>query len=226
MRTLVLNAGYEPLAVVSFKRALVLVLEGKASLLACDEGNPVLSASGEWERPSVILLRRYVRIPSGRHVPVSRRGVLRRDSQRCAYCAATASTIDHVIPRSRGGADSWENLVPCCLALQQPEGRPHPARDGLESAADPAPAARNGVVGARCRAPATAVERVLGARGMSTVWQVPVATRAERGAGLSRRLLRDPEPPSMPRDARPSRARRERVPAPMRAWGPASRIRP
>jgi 5-methylcytosine-specific restriction endonuclease McrA len=121
MRTLVLNAGYEPLAVVSFKRALVLVLEGKASLLAADE-HPVLSASGEWERPSVILLRRYVRIPSGRNVPVSRRGVLRRDGQRCAYCTASASTIDHVIPRSRGGADSWENLVACCLRCNNVKG--------------------------------------------------------------------------------------------------------
>jgi 5-methylcytosine-specific restriction endonuclease McrA len=111
MRTLVLNAGYEPLAVVSFKRALVLVLEGKASLLAVDDDHPVLSAAGEWDRPSVILLRRYVRVPTGRAVPVSRRGVLRRDGQRCAYCGASASTIDHVMPRSRGGADSWENLV-------------------------------------------------------------------------------------------------------------------
>jgi 5-methylcytosine-specific restriction endonuclease McrA len=122
VRTLVLNAGYEPLAVVSFKRALVLVLEGKASLLAADDGNPVLSAAGAWDRPSVILLRRYVRIPSGRHVPVSRRGVLRRDAQRCAYCAGSASTIDHVIPRSRGGADSWENLVACCLHCNNVKG--------------------------------------------------------------------------------------------------------
>ena len=122
MRTLVLNAGYEPLAVVSFKRALVLVLEGKASLLASDSDHPVLSASGEWERPSVILLRRYVRIPSGRNVPVSRRGVLRRDGQRCAYCSSSASTIDHVLPRSRGGADSWENLVACCLRCNNVKG--------------------------------------------------------------------------------------------------------
>ena len=122
MRTLVLNAGYEPLAVVSFKRAIVLVLDGKASIVASDDEHPVLSASGEWERPSVILLRRYVRIPSGRAVPVSRRGVLRRDSQRCAYCASSASTIDHVIPRSRGGADSWENLVACCLRCNNVKG--------------------------------------------------------------------------------------------------------
>jgi len=78
VRTLVLNAGYEPLAVVSFKRAIVLVLDGKASIIASDDEHPVLSASGEWERPSVILLRRYVRIPSGRAVPVSRRFTVRR----------------------------------------------------------------------------------------------------------------------------------------------------
>lgn len=130
MRTLVLNAGYEPLAVVSFKRALVLVLEGKASLLASDEDHPVLSASGEWERPSVILLRRYVRIPNGRAVPVSRRGVLRRDNQRCAYCSASATTIDHVIPRSRGGADSWDNLVACCLKCNNVKGDKTPQEMG------------------------------------------------------------------------------------------------
>ena len=130
MRTLVLNAGYEPLAVVSFKRALVLVLEGKATLLARDDEHPVLGATGEWDRPSVILLRRYVRVPTGRAVPVSRRGVQRRDGQRCAYCAASASTIDHVMPRSRGGADSWENLVACCLRCNNIKGDRTPQEMG------------------------------------------------------------------------------------------------
>ena len=82
--TLVLNAGFEPLAVVSFKRALVLVMSDKAVVVACDDEHPVLGTSGEWDRPSVILLSRYVRVPSGRAVPVSRRGVLRRDDSRCA----------------------------------------------------------------------------------------------------------------------------------------------
>jgi 5-methylcytosine-specific restriction endonuclease McrA len=130
MRTLVLNAGYEPLAIVSFKRALVLVLAGKASIIAADDSHPVIGTSGEWDRPSVILLRRYVRIPSGRMVPVSRRGVLRRDGQRCAYCSASASTIDHVLPRSRGGADSWENLVACCLKCNNIKGDRTPQEMG------------------------------------------------------------------------------------------------
>jgi 5-methylcytosine-specific restriction endonuclease McrA len=115
MRTLVLNAGYEPLAVVSFRRALVLVMSQKATVLAADEEHPVLGASFAFDRPSVIVLTRYVRLPHSRQIPVSRRGVLRRDSHKCAYCGKTASTIDHVQPRSRGGRDSWENLVACCL---------------------------------------------------------------------------------------------------------------
>ena len=122
MRTLVLNAGYEPLAVVSFKRALVLVMNQKASIIAADGEHPVFGSSGAWDRPSVIILRRYVRVPSGRSVPVSRRGVLRRDSNRCGYCGNGANTIDHVLPRSRGGQDSWENLVACCLRCNNIKG--------------------------------------------------------------------------------------------------------
>lgn len=130
MRTLVLNAGYEPLAVVSFKRALVLVLGGKATIIESDGEHPVVGTSGEWDRPSVILLRRYVKVPTGRAVPVSRRGVLRRDGQRCAYCGVGATTIDHVQPRSRGGADSWENLVACCLRCNNLKGDRTPQEMG------------------------------------------------------------------------------------------------
>lgn len=115
MRTLVLNAGYEPLAVVSFRRALMLVLNQKATVLEQNDALKVHSASGEFELPSVILLSRYVRVPGCRNIPVSRRGVLRRDGHRCAYCNRAANTIDHVQPKSRGGSDTWENLVAACL---------------------------------------------------------------------------------------------------------------
>lgn len=130
MRTLVLNAGYEPLAVVSFKRALVLVMNGKATIVESDAEHPVFGSHGAWDRPSVILLTRYVRLPRGRAVPVSRRGVLRRDGQRCAYCGSSATTIDHVMPRSRGGADSWENLVACCLRCNNVKGDRTPQEMG------------------------------------------------------------------------------------------------
>ena len=130
MRTLVLNAGYEPLAVVSFKRALVLVLNGKATVVSADERHPVFATSGALDRPSVIILTRYVRMPGLRRVPVTRRGVLRRDDFRCCYCGKGATTIDHVQPRSRGGADSWENLVACCLACNNMKGDRTPAEMG------------------------------------------------------------------------------------------------
>lgn len=129
MRTLVLNAGYEPLSVVSFKRAVVLVLAGKAVVLAADEA-PVCSASLQVERPHVILLTRYVRVPFGRAIPVSRRGVLRRDRQLCSYCGRSASTVDHVMPRSRGGKDSWENLVACCVSCNNTKGNRTPEEMG------------------------------------------------------------------------------------------------
>lgn len=122
MRTLVLNAGYEPLAVVSFKRALVLVMNEKATVIERIDGNPVWGIRGEVDRPAVIVLTRYVRVPGARRVPVTRRGVLRRDAHRCAYCGKGATTIDHVLPRSRDGADSWENLVACCLRCNNVKG--------------------------------------------------------------------------------------------------------
>ena len=122
MRTLVLNAGYEPLAVVSFKRALLLVLNNKAVILAGSPETRIRSARIDYELPAVILLRRYVRIPHSKGVPLTRRGVLRRDGFRCAYCERSADTVDHVQPRSKGGADSWENLVACCLKCNNAKG--------------------------------------------------------------------------------------------------------
>ena len=153
MRTLVLNAGYEPLAVVSFRRALVLVLAGKAAVLAADE-HPVHAGATTLERPSVILLTRYVRVPFGRSVPVSRRGVLRRDRHLCAYCGTTAGTVDHVLPRSRGGQDSWENLVACCVRCNNTKGNRTPEEMGWTLRARPVRAARAVLGGAGHRAPA------------------------------------------------------------------------
>jgi 5-methylcytosine-specific restriction endonuclease McrA len=128
-RTLVLNAGYEPLTVVPFRRALVLVLAGKATVVA-HAGAPVVGGTITLPRPSVILLARYVRLPHGRVVPVSRRGVLRRDAHRCAYCGGHATTVDHVLPRSRGGRQSWENLVACCLRCNNQKGNRTPEEKG------------------------------------------------------------------------------------------------
>ena len=111
--TLVLNATYEPLAVVSDRRALVLVLTHKAVLLE-ESGHVVHSATRCLALPSVIRLARYVRVPHRAHVPLTRRALFARDRGRCVYCGDTATSVDHVVPRSRGGRHAWDNVVAAC----------------------------------------------------------------------------------------------------------------
>nr|WP_239029241.1 HNH endonuclease [Pseudonocardia acidicola] len=116
-RVLLLNASFEPLAVVTAKRAIVLMLSGKAECVqAALEGAAFRSENLSIPAPSVMRLSRYVRVPYRRAVPMTRAGVLRRDGRRCAYCGKRADTIDHVVPRSRGGTHTWENCVAACRA--------------------------------------------------------------------------------------------------------------
>ena len=110
---LVLNATYEPLCVVSSRRALVLVLSGKGVTVEASE-LVMRSERSIFQVPLVVRLTRYVRVPYRGHVPLTRRAVFARDGGRCVYCAAPATSIDHVIPRSRGGEHIWENVVSCC----------------------------------------------------------------------------------------------------------------
>jgi 5-methylcytosine-specific restriction endonuclease McrA len=112
-RALVLNASFEPLSVVTTRRALVLVLAEKAVLLE-GTGAEVHSVRRSFLEPSVVKLVHYVRAPHQSRVAVTRRSVFVRDGHRCQYCGAQAENIDHVVPRSRGGAHSWENVVACC----------------------------------------------------------------------------------------------------------------
>src|SRR5437763_16676890 len=110
---LVLNATYEPLCVVSSRRAVVLVLSGKAVPVEIGE-DELHSERLVMRVPAVVRLTRFVRVPYRVHVPLTRRAVFARDGGRCVYCKAAATSIDHVIPRSRGGEHAWENVVSCC----------------------------------------------------------------------------------------------------------------
>jgi 5-methylcytosine-specific restriction endonuclease McrA len=112
-RSLVLNATFEPLAVVSERRAVVLVLDEKADLVHASEDRWHAERI-EVEVPSVVRLRRYVRVPYRRIAPLNRRAVFARDAHTCQYCGRRAESIDHVVPRSRGGAHVWENVVAAC----------------------------------------------------------------------------------------------------------------
>ncbi|MFN3254646.1 MAG: HNH endonuclease [Ilumatobacter sp.] len=110
---LVLNASYEPLSVVSSRRATCLVLADKADMLEND-GTFVHSENLALANPSVIRLRYMVKVPYVRRVALSRRAVFARDDHRCQYCGDRADSIDHVFPRSRGGPNTWENVVAAC----------------------------------------------------------------------------------------------------------------
>jgi 5-methylcytosine-specific restriction endonuclease McrA len=115
-RTLVLNASYEVLGLVSVRRAVVLVLDEKADVVTAREGAPIRSAALVLEAPSVIRLRRYVKVPYRRGPGrPTLRALIARDGAACAYCAKRAATsIDHIVPRSRGGAHTWENTCAAC----------------------------------------------------------------------------------------------------------------
>ncbi len=140
-RALVLNASYEPLSVVSERRALVLVLTDKA--------NVVVSRDEIWnsetlsiEIPSVVKLIRYVRVPYRRTVPVTRRAVFGRDGHQCQYCGGPAESLDHIRPRSKGGDHSWENVVACCRACNVRKGDRLPAESGFNLRSRPGPPRR------------------------------------------------------------------------------------
>ena len=111
--TLLLNATFEPLCVVSSRRAIVLVLAEKAEPV--DSGAEVVhAATVSLAVPGVVRLTRYVRVPYPSSVPLSRRAVFTRDGQTCVYCGGSATSIDHVVPRSRGGTHTWDNVVAAC----------------------------------------------------------------------------------------------------------------
>jgi 5-methylcytosine-specific restriction endonuclease McrA len=111
---LVLNATYQPLSIVSAKRAIHLIISEKASPL--DASDVIFhSAKATFNVPYVILLTHYVKVSDTRQrVPFSRRGVLARDNNTCVYCGKHAETIDHVVPRAAGGTSTYENCVAAC----------------------------------------------------------------------------------------------------------------
>lgn len=151
--TLVLNASYEVLTSVSWQRAISLVLTGHAEVHEADETQLVRSQHLSLPMPRVIRLVRYVYV---KFVPkrfsggfATKKGVLERDKHTCAYCGAkNAKTIDHILPRSRGGKDTWENLVACCAPCNNTKDNRTPEEAGMRLLWQP-----------RCPDPDAAVQR-------------------------------------------------------------------
>ena len=124
-QVLVLNASYEPLNITTWRRAMVMTLKGKAEGLEYDADREIRRGT---HPPTVIRLRQYVKIPF-RQLPLTRRNLFQRDHHTCQYCGSSKDqlSMDHVVPRSRGGSDTWENVttacLSCCLLYTSPSPR-------------------------------------------------------------------------------------------------------
>jgi 5-methylcytosine-specific restriction endonuclease McrA len=141
-RVLVLNASYEPLSVVTERRAIVLVLHRKANLVV-GKDERWSSEDSFFEVPSVVRLNRFVKVPYRRTAPVTRRAVFGRDGHLCQYCGGPAESIDHVMPRSKGGGHTWENVVACCRPCNIRKGDRLPGGSGFRLRTKPGPPRRH-----------------------------------------------------------------------------------
>jgi hypothetical protein len=137
LRVLVLNSTYQALSEVPAERAVSLLAIGAAESVVDHEPTfPIRSLRTEIPLPATVRLLEYVYVPH-RHTATdggraSYAGVFRRDRSSCAYCASpVATTIDHVLPRSRGGANSWGNLVACCMPCNRRKADRTPEEAGM-----------------------------------------------------------------------------------------------
>jgi 5-methylcytosine-specific restriction endonuclease McrA len=114
MKVLVLNNDFTPISVTDFARGFKLVYKGKAEIVEHIEDSPVVTDKKVYQRPTVIRLLKYIVLPF-KKLKATRENIFRRDGMKCIYCESTKNlTIDHVLPKSRGGLNTWENLATCC----------------------------------------------------------------------------------------------------------------
>lgn len=133
-KVLLLNASYEPLNICSWKRAVVLILKGKA--VEVERNGKQITP--DIPLPLVIRLQHYIKIPH-KTVPLTRKNLMHRDKYTCQYCGKIGGdlTVDHIMPRSRGGQDEWENVVVACLRCNVGKGNKTPEEAGLKMKCKP-----------------------------------------------------------------------------------------
>ncbi len=123
---LVLNQDFSALTLCSVERAVILVLLHKADLVEALPDRLLHSPTRQFPFPSIVRLKGYVRMPY-RRIMISRKNIIRRDQFRCQYCGShDRLTVDHVMPKSRGGKDTWENLVAACTRCNNRKGNRTP----------------------------------------------------------------------------------------------------
>lgn len=126
VKVLVLNADYQAIGVCAVERAFVLVLMKKAEMLSEDPEKSLRTIRRDYKFPSIIRLYRFISLPY-KKVNLTRQNIFKRDNHTCAYCGTREHlTIDHVIPRSMGGRDSWENLITACQKCNSRKGNQTP----------------------------------------------------------------------------------------------------
>jgi len=115
MGVLVLNQSYEPLQICNVRRAMLLVLKEKASVIEHVKDLKIYTVNREFDVPSIIRVEKYIRIKRF-YIKLTKENIFKRDKYICQYCGATGVplTVDHVVPRVKGGKDTWTNLVTAC----------------------------------------------------------------------------------------------------------------
>jgi 5-methylcytosine-specific restriction endonuclease McrA len=131
-RVLVLNQNYEPTSVCSARRAIVLLYLEKAEMVERNH-ELVRSVNRAVPLPSIVRLSRLIHVPRKR-ILLTRRNIIKRDNHRCQYCGLTTGpvTVDHVIPKDRGGKDTWENLVCACMRCNTKKRNRTPREAGMK----------------------------------------------------------------------------------------------
>lgn len=140
MRCLALNASYEPLTMVPLRRALRLVIEGKAEIVEADRAEPIRSARLTLDKPAVIRLVKFVHVPRRFRRQVTNTFLFARDDYRCQFChrhqhelrPRECLTRDHLIPVSRGGLNEWDNVVTACSTCNTRKGNHLPGECGMQ----------------------------------------------------------------------------------------------
>jgi len=120
---LVLNQNYEAMSICNVQRAIILLYLGKAELVASKNSQAICSVTQQIPFPTIVRLLIYIRVPY-KKIVLSRKNILRRDAYKCQYCKRgdVPLTIDHIVPKSKGGDDSWENLVAACVKCNNKKG--------------------------------------------------------------------------------------------------------
>lgn len=136
------NGSFEKIFDIDWRRAVLLLMNGKVISCTEEEFIDIRTGSGIFKLPKHIALKKYVYIPYRDFSP-TRKNIFRRDDHTCQYCSCklqgTDATIDHVLPRSRGGKHRWENVVACCLSCNRKKGDRTPSEAKMELLTNPKP---------------------------------------------------------------------------------------